>query len=238
MGFLSKLSIVLGPKPLKAKKNKILCDLYSVKGKNPDTNRRKTEIVVAESTASETEIQQRSGLLPPYEIKRLDPELPTEKQILYARKLGIVFPPDASIRDASIFLTRADEEQPLIQPPTPDYLVRYLIDKGIFVHSYAGIMESSALYLSGVSFLEKSAFFCMRVFCDIKSKTYCLLEDAPQQERELFFKFANLHEDDNAFAKSVAFYSSTDLPLNRCPPLKKIKAYNIAADFLKSERAV
>lgn len=231
-----KMPALLGSRPVLANKNQILCDCYSVKGKNPNTNRRKTENVVVESTASEEEIQRKSGLLPPYEIKKMEQRLPTEKQIAYAEKLGIIFPPDATIQDASVFLTRNEEDIPLIQPPAPDTLIRYLISKDIYVPAYAGVAEVSALYLNGISNKEKTAFFCMRVFCCLKKKSHCLLEDAPQEEQSLFFEFADLHETDADFMRSLSHYSAADISLIECKPLKKLKAYDIAANFIMSKQ--
>ena len=138
MGFLSKLFSVATPNEsntlnLKANRNRVICTCYSVKGKNPDSHRTKKETVVVESTASLEDVQRKSGLFPPYEIIKVDLVPPTEKQISYAKECGIVFPEDASIRDASIFLTRYENGQPLIQPAVSDDLVRYLIEKNIFV---------------------------------------------------------------------------------------------------------
>lgn len=235
MGFFSRLFSktekisTVGPQ-----RNNVVCDYYSVKGVNPDTNRRKSKIIVVDSTSTEEEIQEKSGLLPPYEIEKLNQEAPTDRQIAYAEKLGIVFPADASVSDASVFLTRHEDGVPLVQPPAPDTLVRYLIGKGIFVPAYAGISEVSGLYLNNVSRNEKAAFFCMRVFCSIKNKSYCLLEDVPLAERNLFFEFANAYEADGDFLRSLLHYTAEDLPLNACPRLKKLKAYEMAVDFLKN----
>lgn len=238
MGFFSKLFSkpekvsVAGPQ-----RNHVVCDYYSVKGVNPDTNRRKTKTIVVESTSTNEEIQKKSGLLPPYEIEKLKQEAPTDRQIAYAEKLGIVFPADASASDASVFLTRHEDGVPLIQPPASDMLVHYLIDKGIFVPTYAGILEVSTLYLNNVSRNEKASFFCMRVLCSLKNKSYCLLEDAPLADRTLFFEFANMYEADGDFLRSLLHYTAADLPLNACLRLKKLKAYEMAVDFLKSRGA-
>ena len=237
MGFFSKLfSPVTTNKSnspvLKANRNRVLCAFYYVKGKNPNTHRIKKETVVVEATASAEEIQRKSGLLPPYEIVFIPPDPPTEKQIAYAKERGVIFPPDASIRDASIFLTRYENERPIIQPPTPDSFIRYVIGKNIFVHAYAGIHETSNLYLNGVSEAERVAFFCMRVFGCITKKYYYFLENASKSEQDIFWEFANLNKDDKAFMRSIDCYSADDLPLNACPSLKKLKAYNMAVEFL------
>ena len=70
----------------------------------------------------------------------------------------------------------------------------------------------------------------MRVFCDCKQMSYCFLEDAPCQERELFEKFGETQAENADFLKSLGHYSATDLPLDSCPSLKKIKAYEPAWD--------
>ena len=230
---------ISGSKQLKANRNQVTYTQYTVKGKNPDTNRKKTVTVTVESAASLDEVQMKSGLLPPYEIEKVDHvDAPTERQVAYAEKLGFAFPPDATMRDASIFLTRYEEDLPLIQPAAPDKLVRYLIGKGIAVPAYAGINEISNLYCNSISASEISAFFCMRVFCSHSKKKYHLLEDAPPVEQSLFYRFGELHKDDSDFLRSLTHYSGKDLPLNDCPSLKKLKAYEIATSFLKDNNAI
>ncbi len=72
----------------------------------------------------------------------------------------------------------------------------------------------------------------MKVYCNIKKKSYEVLEDAEQWERELFYKFAEQHKDDKEFARSLSHYSGSDLPFDDCTISKKLKAYDIAVDFL------
>lgn len=245
MGFFSKLFSSIGkaaniePKPLKANKNRIICANYSVKGKNPATGRRKTVYVVVESTASQEEIQVKSGLLPPYEINVSDcNSTPSEAQIRYAEKLGFVFPTDAGSDDATIFLTRAESEEPLVQPAMPDELIRYLLKKDIYVPAYAGINEADRLYLYNVSQEEKYAFFCMMVYCDITHCRYRRLEELPSEKRAAFDKFAELAIKDPEFIRSFLHYDSNDLSLSVVKKMKKLKAYNIANDFLKAEGVI
>ena len=246
MSFFSKLFASIGrtsanikPTQLKANKNRIICVNYSVKGKNPTTGRRKTVCVVVESTASQEEIQVKSGLLPPYEININDCKgTPSEAQIRYAEKLGFVFPADAGSDDASIFLTRAENKEPLVQPAMPDDLIRYLTKKGIHVPAYAGINEADRLYLYNVSQEEKYAYFCMRVYCDIMHCRYRLLEELPSGKRAIFDKFAELAIKDPDFIKSFLHYDSNDLSLSDFKKMKKLKAYNIANDFLRAEGVV
>lgn len=239
MGLLSKLFNCSSPPALKAngpQRNNITCDYYSIRGKNPDTGRMKRVCVVAETTASEEEIQKRSGLLPPYEMEEKDSPAydgPTEKQLAYAQRVGIFIPADATSGDATVFLTRYEEGRPLCAPPTPDRIIRLLMDRGIVLPAYAGVYEASNLYFHNIALEERIAFFAMRVYCSLYRAKYCLLEDAPQSERERFFDFARKYQGNNDFVRSLLCYTGADLPLDSCTISKKLKAYNMVADFFK-----
>lgn len=193
--------------------------------------------VVVESTATVEEIQKKSGLLPPYEEVEKNESTayngPTERQLDYAKQLGISFPEDATSSDASVFLTRREEGRPLYAPATPDRIVRLLIDRGIDLPAYAGVYEASNLYIHNIELEERIAFFAMRVYCALYKKDYCLLEDAPASEREMFFDCARKYQGDNAFVRSVFAYTGADLPLDSCTISKKLKAYNMVAAFFK-----
>lgn len=244
MGFLSKLFKIDFPKKdcqpkakaSGARRNNITCVGYSVRGKNPATGRMKRVYVVAESTAPVEEVQEKSGLLPPYEVEGGDQASysgPTERQLAYAQKIGISFPEDATCQDASVFLTRYEEKRPLYAPPTPDKIVRLLIEKGIELPAYAGVYEASNLYLHNVDLEERIAFFVMRVYCSLFGGRYCLLGDAPEAERERFYDCARKYQTDNAFVRSVFYYTGEDLPLDSCTISKKLKAYDMVAEYFK-----
>ena len=243
MGFLSKLfqGFKGDSSPNKgagcnAQRNNVICSHYSVRGKNPATGRMKSVYVLVESTATMEEVQKKSGLLPPYEISGEDSTTyagPTEKQLSYAKDVGIVLPLDATSRDASVFLTRYEEGRPVYAPPTPDKIVRLLIERGIDLPAYAGVYEASDWYLHNIELEERLAFFAMRVYCDLKGKVYCLLEDAPQAERERFYECARKYQGNNAFVRSVFCYEGTDLPMDSCVISKKLKAYDMVAESFK-----
>lgn len=243
MGLLSKMMDALQKSvdamacsPVHAKKNNILCDCFLVKGKNPATGRRKTVTVVVERGASNEDIQSKSGLLPPYEISPDDAEdSPTEAQIRYAEKMGFAFPKDSGSDDAHIFLTRAENDEALVQPAMPDDIVRYLINKGIFVPAYAGVSDADWLYLEGVKPAEKYAFFCMKTYADLTHSKFFRLEDVPPMIRDKFYKFGELAVSDTEFIRSFLHYGTEDLSLTSCKKMKKLKAYEISRDFLKSE---
>lgn len=244
MGLFSKIVSSVsgqGKRPQVAPvKNSVLCGRYAVTGKNPETGRKKTVSVIAEEGLPLEVLHEKSGLLPPFEVSQKPLALPpTDNQLKYAEKLGFSFPPDATSLDASVFLSRAEAGQPIVQPGAPAAMVRYVIERGITVPAYAGAAEVSAFYLRGCSDSERAAFFCMRVFCNITGKSYGYLENATQWEQDVFREFSGLYGSDKEFLRSLGFYSAEDLPLGSCPQtLKRIKAYEIAAVYLKMKGAV
>ncbi|MCI9100943.1 MAG: hypothetical protein HFH58_14040 [Lachnospiraceae bacterium] len=215
----------------KTHKNCITCKKYFVKGKNPATNRFKTTQVVVESTVSMGTIQQKSGLLPPFEITEASLGAPTEKQIAYAKKLKLPLPQDATFEDVSIFLTRYEEGKTLYPSPMPEKLIRYLIGKGIYVPAYAGEDEAHNLYFHNIDLNEKIAYFAMKVYCNLKRKVYYTLEDAEPEMKDLFYLFAMKYKDNKEFIKSLYHYSGSDLPLGSYAISKKLKAYDMAVNF-------
>ena len=215
----------------KARKNHITCKMYSVKGKNPDTNRFKTVQVVVSLTETTEKIQLKSGLLPPFEIKEILPDMPTERQIAYAKNINLALPQDATKQDCSIFLSRYENQKPLYPSPMPEKILCYLIDKNIYVPSYAGIDEAHNLYFNNIDLNEQCAYFGMKVYCNIKKKQCYFLEDADPKELNLFYEFARQYENNNEFVRSLSFYSGDDLPIGSYFISKKLKAYNMALDY-------
>lgn len=210
---------------------------YAVSGINPQTRRKKKVTVVEIPAAPPEVLQKKSGLYPPYEITTLtDP--PTEKQQQYAQEIGLVLPLDATKTSASILITRYTQGLPLVQPSAQSWAIRYLIDKNILVDKYAGADDVDLLYFNCITLQEQMAFFCMRVYCHISGKEYCILEEGSNTEQEMFYRFANVYENDPSFTASFKYYSAKDLPLTKHPAIKQLKAYNIAVDFLKSSGAI
>lgn len=243
MGLFSKLvsfacnPTARGPASLAANKNRITCQWYSVKGRNPKTGRKKTVTVVACSLDPLALVQERSGLLPPYEVEAIAQQPPSDAQVRYASKLGFVFPADATSEDATVFLSRSEAGEDLVQPAAPDWMVRYAVSRGIYVPAYGGSSEVSAAYLFGCSKREKAAFFCMRAFCTVCRKSYRILEDAAPGEVALFYEFADAYGEDPEFSRSLDHYGVADLPLDRFVAPKRLKAFDLAAAFLKVKGA-
>lgn len=117
------------------------CEIYKVRGINPETNRKKSVEVVAASNALPDLIQSKSGLLPPYEIEKVTRPA-SDAQLETMRKHGFKPPVNLSIQDASIFITRSVEGEALEQPVAPLSFVDYAIKHNVYIPKYANVKEA------------------------------------------------------------------------------------------------
>lgn len=117
------------------------CEIYKVRGINPETNRKKTVKIVAASNAPVELIQSKSELLPPYEIEKATRPA-SDAQLETMRKHGFKPPANLSLLDASVFITRSVEGEPLEQPVAPLVFVDYAIKNNVYIPKYANIKEA------------------------------------------------------------------------------------------------
>lgn len=214
-------------------RNELISAVYNVIGKNPETGRKKTRQVIRSENASETEIEKASGLLPPYEISRVKDEAPTEAQIKYAQKLGITFPSDATIRDASLFLTRIENHENLHQKGTIEWLLDIYINQyGIYIPRYANAKESHRAFYHGMSKQDQIEYFVMRVYNECKGTKYMFPFEAEKTERKIFQDFIQKYIEDKKFMDSFLKYTADDLPM-KYKVMKKLKAYEIVKEYLE-----
>lgn len=125
------------------------CEVYKVHGINPTTKRKKSVEVIAASNAPTEFIQSKSGLLPPYEIEKVTRPA-TDLQLETMRKHGFKPPIGLSIRDASIFITRSIEGEPMEQPVASLAFVNYAIKNDVYIPKYANAKEARDYLLAAL----------------------------------------------------------------------------------------
>lgn len=125
------------------------CEVYKVQGINPETNRKKTVEVVDASNAAIEAIQLKSGLRPPYKVEKAT-RLASEAQLETMRKHGFKPPADLSMLDASVFITRSVEGEPLQQPVAPLSFTDYAIKHNVYIPKYATAKEAQDYLLAAL----------------------------------------------------------------------------------------
>lgn len=125
------------------------CEVYKVRGINPETNRKKTVEVIAASNAPSELIQSKSGLLPPYEIEKATRPA-SDAQLEAMRKHGIKPPADLSMLDASVLITRSVEGKPIKQSTASLAFVDYAIKNNVYIPKYANAKEAQDYLLAAL----------------------------------------------------------------------------------------
>ena len=82
---------------------------FIVRGTNTTTNRKNKRTYTASSDADAIQKAETDGLAGPFEITVEPEESATERQLAYAKDLGLRIPQGACITDASALITRAEE---------------------------------------------------------------------------------------------------------------------------------
>lgn len=210
----------------------IACRWYKVTGINPNTNRKKSEIFPWFSGVPTEDVEKASGLVEPYECEQIPDERPTDAQLTYAKRIGVTIPEDANMEDASIFLTRKENGEPLHQKGVAEWLLRkYVCELKVYIPLYANLAESHARYYHSLSIKERIAYFAMKVYNENKGTKYLFPHEATQVEQTKFRAFAEDYYKDNKFIESFERYGSEDIPIDGVIK-KRLKAYDMANSYL------
>lgn len=213
-------------------KNDIVCDKFRIKGKYPGTGRMWTVEIVAWEDEPEDRLIKKAGLTNPYEITRIGLDQPTERQITYAKSLGIFIPHDAAKNDVSILIDRAINHEPICQEKAPTEILDILIKQmGIYIPSYAGEKEMERWFqISMKSDTEKYAYFAMKVYAQSTGKNYHFIQDANPAEQKRFYDFAREYKDNRSFVESYERYDPSEITIMG-KIKRKLKAYELANAF-------
>lgn len=210
----------------------IACVWYKVTGINPNTNRRKSETFPWIKGAPVEDIEKASGLLGPYECEQLPDRMPSDAQLGYARRIGVMIPKDATMEDASIFLTRKENDKPLHQVGVAEWLIKkYICELKVYIPLYASLAEAHARYYYSLPVKERIIYFAMKVYDENKGTKYLFPHEATQVEQEKFKAFAEEYYRDNKFIESFERYGAEDLPIDGAIK-KRLKAYDMANSYL------
>lgn len=109
---------------------------YKITGKNPGTRRRNTRHVLCGSWEAISDVEVRTGLLPPFTHELEMPEV-TEAQLELMKKLGVPMLDGMYRADASALIQHALDEKPLFPDRClPRPILQFLIDHGSLSSSW------------------------------------------------------------------------------------------------------
>jgi hypothetical protein len=114
---------------------------YKITGKNPGTRRRNTRRVLCGSWEAISDVEARTGLLPPFTHELEMPEV-TEAQLELMKKLGVPMLDGMYRVDASALIQHALDEKPLFPDRgLPRPILQFLIDNELLLSSWLTLSD-------------------------------------------------------------------------------------------------
>ncbi len=183
--------------------------IFSVKGKNPQTNRQRTSTITLPLSVQPTEesilLALQGELIAPLEWTEIPHDPPTEPQLNYARALGISVPKSATKWDVSALLDKKIQKD---SDPNPG-LLEFATNRNMAFSEYIGKKALYNMLFTALPMTDKIAFFCFSVYRSLSEDRHANLDTSPY--RDLFFTFGREHENDEKFIKSLNEYDGSDL---------------------------
>ena len=179
--------------------------VFKIIGKHSETKRKRTISVHAKDEQQAEQIAISEGLTPPLEILKLPHEQPTDRQLEYARGVGIFVPPDATVADVSCLLSRYEDRD---SDPDPG-LIEFADGRNLLFSHYIGEKRLYGLIFSSLDDLDKIAFFTFSIYRWLSDDRHANMDT--HHHKAIFYRFAADACQDQAFLKSMLRYQGGDL---------------------------
>lgn len=178
---------------------------YTVRGKNPKTNRMKTKCVVAKEGSSNDEIAIKSGFLEPITIELSEgffDSPPSEKEIAYAKSLDIKIPNGCTFADLSCLIAKKKHEDSddFISVELAEYAAKF----DVCLSAYSGTLQGIMHIMHELHKLDGRdclAFWAYIFYCVTENKKIYNLDNV--SNRNTFYHFADTFIGDEAIIKTI-----------------------------------
>lgn len=182
-------------------------EIYYIEGRHRETKRIRTVRVYSfagEEKAREIALE-KENLESIIEIRKVGDERPSDKQLNYARDLGIRIPPNACSEDVSALLDKKiqNDSEP------KQGLIDFANEMEVPFSYYIGKQGLYNAIFSKLNDLDRIAFFIFCVYRFISDDREPNLNRS--EHKAIFYEFAQSKVDDAAFKKSLLNYAGKDL---------------------------
>ena len=158
--------------------------IYEIKGKHSETKRTRTLKINAVTEEDAKRQALESDLESIESITVIDFEAPTQKQIDYAKSLGINIRQDYTQKDVSALISkRVDNDDEHTKE-----LFQFATDHKVYVSKYIGETALYGAIFHSLPNLDKIAFFLFAVYRDLTGDKCSNLDNHPHRQK--FYEFA------------------------------------------------
>lgn len=192
---------------------------YRVKGKHNETHRTRTKVIDALSSDNALSIAiNELNLLEPIEIEFIPPSPATERQLAYAKDLGINIPDNATLDDMCTLISNIVDYDDYSKPSQG--LIDFAEGRKLIFNPYVGKKQLYNIVFYNLPLEDQAAFFCFSVYRWLVDDRQANLDCSPH--KELFYSFAKEHLENKSFIQSLNRYEGKDLRF-----FGKLRRYNI-----------
>ncbi len=178
---------------------------FKIRALFTETKKKRTVMQEAKSVEELIQILTAKGYVAPFEIEELEPEPPTERQLSYAKDLGIQIPIGISRFQLSILIDRKVNND---SEPNPE-LVTYAEVMGIDFPDFVGKKALYDLIFANLGLRDKLAFFVFAVYRYLSEDRRSNLQIHPNREKIYDYVDTILLED--KIVKSICKYQGEEL---------------------------
>ena len=183
-----------------------------ITGGNPKTKSLKPKTIhikVPNSLSHEdisTHPEVTEQLIAPYEIAEIPNDPPTDRQLEYAKDLGIRIPKNACKEDVSALISRSVDNDDSV--PNPE-LIDFATQHHLMFSSYIGKKALYDLVFRELPLEDKIAFFCFSIYRYLCEDRTANLEKS--RHKQLFYLFAAEYSANEKFVEKMLEYHGRDL---------------------------
>lgn len=174
---------------------------YEIKGKHAETKRTRT-LKIKAVNEEDAKCQALESNLESIESIAVIPfDAPTQRQIDYAKSLGIHIRSEYTSQDVSALISKHvdnDDEH-------TDGLFHFATNHRVHVSKYIGETALHGAIFHNLPTVDRIAFFVFAVYRDIKGDNYSNLDIHPHRAK--FYEFAESMKSDDKFIKSLEQYN-------------------------------
>lgn len=215
---------------------------FRIIGKHKTTNRKRTISIIAKSLELAEQEAYKQDLLPPLETtqEEISVKEPSERQLSYAKDLGITVPENSSMEYVSYLI---GSHLGSYKAPNPG-LVEFAYNRNIYFSQYISKEHLYNITFDSLSNLDRVAFFVFSIYRWLSDDRHANLDTHPNVG--VFYEFANQWYTDEKFMKSFNRYQGEDLRFfgtitsrndnwetTRSAGSNRTFAYTTAATFLR-----
>lgn len=170
-----------------------------------ETNRKRKRKIDAQSKEQAIKILKKQGYIEPFDVSVTQHRPPTDRQLNYAKDLGITIPGGATLKDVSALIDRKLD----YDGEPKQGLIEFATNRGFLFSMYIGKKELYNLIFRELDTKGRIAFHIFSVYRYLSDDRHANLDTSPHKNK--FYAFADKMIQNKSFMNSLNRLEGQDL---------------------------